>query len=94
LDYETWSFNLTEANLAGQDVLPDWQKLYSFKDTFGVDSMLPQDLDAFVQRLASDAQLQDLYFRYLLLYNHESDTIYLTRFLLGITGLLATQPWH
>jgi Acid sphingomyelin phosphodiesterase C-terminal region len=63
LDHETWSFNLTEANMAGQDVLPNWQKLYSFRETFGLDSLLPQELDQFVKRLATDTQLQDLYYR-------------------------------
>jgi hypothetical protein len=64
LDHETWSYNLTEANLAGPDVLPNWQKLYSFKETFGVDSLLPQEMDSFVRRLASDTGLQDTYYRY------------------------------
>ncbi|XP_059484531.1 sphingomyelin phosphodiesterase-like [Neocloeon triangulifer] len=63
LDHETWSFNLTEANLNGPDVPPTWTQLYSFKDAFGLSSLLPQDLDAFVSRLANDANLQDLYYR-------------------------------
>ncbi|KAF4525726.1 hypothetical protein B566_EDAN011904 [Ephemera danica] len=32
LDHETWYFNLTEANIAGPDVPPNWQKLYSFNE--------------------------------------------------------------
>ncbi|XP_065347089.1 sphingomyelin phosphodiesterase-like [Cloeon dipterum] len=64
LDHETWSFNLTEANLNGPDIPPVWSKLYSFKDAFGLSSLLPQDLNDFVARLATDPDLQDLYYRY------------------------------
>lgn len=53
--------------MAGPDVLPNWQKLYSFKETFGLDSLLPQELDGFVKRLATDTELQDLYYRLFLL---------------------------
>jgi hypothetical protein len=49
--------------MAGPDVLPNWQKLYSFRETFGLDSLLPQALDGFVKRLVTDIELQDLYYR-------------------------------
>ncbi|XP_059468369.1 sphingomyelin phosphodiesterase-like [Neocloeon triangulifer] len=64
LDYETWSYNLTEANLGGPSVLPNWRKLYNFKDTFRVYSLFPEDMDAFVKRMIIDDDLTKLYYRY------------------------------
>jgi len=62
MDHETWYYNLTEANLAGADVAPIWQKLYSFKEAFGLESLHPKVLDQFVHALAKDSVLQDKYY--------------------------------
>ncbi|XP_059484529.1 sphingomyelin phosphodiesterase-like isoform X2 [Neocloeon triangulifer] len=64
LDHETWYYNLTEANLAGPDVPPNWQKLYNFKEAYGLASLHPKDLDAFVTNLVKDKDLQDKYYGY------------------------------
>lgn len=63
LDYETWFYNLTQANLGGEDVAPEWQQLYSFRDLFGVQSLFPMELDDLVTRMIADPQLLDLYIK-------------------------------
>ncbi|KAF4523738.1 hypothetical protein B566_EDAN013855 [Ephemera danica] len=64
LDAESWYFNLTEANLAGSAVPPNWQKLYSFNEAYGTTSMLPDELDAIVYRMAANVSLQQQYFEF------------------------------
>ncbi|KAF4523736.1 hypothetical protein B566_EDAN013853 [Ephemera danica] len=64
LDAESWYFNLTEANLAGSAVPPNWQKLYSFNEAYGTTSMLPDELDALVHRMAANVTLQQQYFEF------------------------------
>jgi len=61
LDYETWFYNLTQANLGGEGVPPEWQMLYSFRDLFGVQSLFPKELDTLVTRMVTDPELLDLY---------------------------------
>ncbi|KAF2878762.1 hypothetical protein ILUMI_27403, partial [Ignelater luminosus] len=63
LDYESWSFNVTEANLV-PNILPRWQKLYSFKDAYGVNDLSPQELARLTIRMATTPYLPKLYFRY------------------------------
>jgi sphingomyelin phosphodiesterase len=63
VDFETWSYNLTEANLNGA-ALPNWRKLYNFKDIFDVPSVFPEDMDAFVKRMIEDDDLTKLYYRF------------------------------
>ena len=62
LDVESWFFNLTEANLAGPDVVPSWRQLYSFNEAFGTTHMRPADLDQLVYRMVADTALQYQYF--------------------------------
>ncbi|XP_059469122.1 sphingomyelin phosphodiesterase-like [Neocloeon triangulifer] len=64
LDHETWYYNLTEANLGGELVPPNWQKLYTFTEAYGVPSALPQDTYDLVLRMINDPQLLQLYFSY------------------------------
>lgn len=70
LDSETWIYNLTEANLKG-NATPNWFKLYSFKDTYGVESLSPTSLDRLVQNMATNISLLEQYSRY---YVKEADT--------------------
>jgi hypothetical protein len=63
LDHETWYFNLTEANLAGPSVPPNWQLLYTFNAAYNVTTQLPVELDALVHRMAGDPALQEQYWR-------------------------------
>jgi len=62
LDSETWIYNLTEANLKG-NATPNWVKLFSFKDTYGVESLSPTSLDGLVQNMASNRSLLEQYSR-------------------------------
>ncbi|KAF2893416.1 hypothetical protein ILUMI_12760 [Ignelater luminosus] len=63
LDYETWTFNVTAANLTPH-ISPSWYKLYSFKHTYGVNNLSPQELAALTVRMARTPYLTNLYFRY------------------------------
>jgi hypothetical protein len=62
LDSETWIYNLTEANMNG-NATPNWVKLYSFKDTYGVESLSPTSLDRLVQNMATNISLLEQYSR-------------------------------
>ncbi|XP_030745687.1 sphingomyelin phosphodiesterase-like [Sitophilus oryzae] len=56
LDTEEWTFNLTEANIKGNDT-PNWYKLYSFREQYGVSSLSPEALTEFMPRLAANHSL-------------------------------------
>ncbi|KAF4522138.1 hypothetical protein B566_EDAN012600 [Ephemera danica] len=45
LDHETWYYNLTEANLGGQSVPPNWQLMYTFNDAYGTTAPFPSQMD-------------------------------------------------
>jgi hypothetical protein len=62
LDHENWYYNLTEANEAGPDVLPNWQKLYTFNEEFGTKALTPSELDLLLHRMADDPSLLEKYF--------------------------------
>ena len=66
LDTETFVFDLPSANAAGQDVFPNWYKLYSAKDDLGMENLFPADWDKVVRRLASE---EDFYEKWLTYYN-------------------------
>lgn len=56
LDFDSWHYNLTEANLSpGQP--PRWQKTYSFKAAYDLEDLSPHSMDGLVQRLAKDENL-------------------------------------
>ncbi|XP_063243798.1 sphingomyelin phosphodiesterase-like [Bacillus rossius redtenbacheri] len=56
LDAESWVYNLTDANLYPY-ITPDWYKLYSFKEAYGVDSLVPSQLESLVNRMTWDHDL-------------------------------------
>lgn len=55
--------NLKEANLYGY---PIWYKLYSAKDAYQMTSLLPQDWDKFVSKLAENDEFFKQYYKYIL----------------------------
>ncbi|XP_026274503.1 sphingomyelin phosphodiesterase [Frankliniella occidentalis] len=61
IDAELWGFNLTHAN-ENPDKRPDWYRIYSFKETFGVKSMHPVHLETFIGSLATDRQMLQKYY--------------------------------
>nr|CAD7195607.1 unnamed protein product [Timema douglasi] len=63
LDSESWVFNLTEANLR-PDHSPDWFKLYSFREEYGVKNLLPAQLDSLAHRMAANHTLIQQYRRF------------------------------
>ncbi|CAG9826411.1 unnamed protein product [Diabrotica balteata] len=63
LDFEEWTFNLTLANL-NPNKNPEWYKLYSFKDAFGVKSLEAQEINDLVMRMTQKHELLDQYYRY------------------------------
>ncbi|KAG5890820.1 hypothetical protein JTB14_008261 [Gonioctena quinquepunctata] len=70
LDAETWTFNLTLANINKKI---DWYKLYSFKQAFEVDSLLPAAMDLLVRKMAKNDTSVDLYNNY---YYRNSDIVH------------------
>lgn len=60
VDHETWVMNLKEANLYDY---PIWYKMYSARKAYDMTSLLPQDWDDLLQRLTSDSELFDLYYK-------------------------------
>lgn len=64
LDYDMWTFNLTDANLTPHQV-PTWYKLYSFKSAYGVDSLKPNDMAKLARDIAENRSLAEQYYRYL-----------------------------
>jgi len=68
-DFETYIFNMAEANLAGPDVNPIWYKLYSAREGLGMENLYPEDWDQLVRRMAVD---DDLYATFHRFYNQDS----------------------
>ncbi|XP_060531078.1 sphingomyelin phosphodiesterase-like [Cylas formicarius] len=60
LDAEEWTFNLTKANL-NPEASPEWYKLYSFKDAFGVDNLGPDEIGNLLVRMTKDHSLINNY---------------------------------
>lgn len=60
VDHETWIMNLKEANLYDY---PIWYKLYSKRLAFQIPSLLPQELDSLVNKMAENQTIFDLYYR-------------------------------
>lgn len=56
LDYESWHYNLTEANLHPHTP-PNWKKTYSFKEAYNLTDLSPATMDGLVQRLGRDRDL-------------------------------------
>ncbi|XP_059484530.1 sphingomyelin phosphodiesterase-like [Neocloeon triangulifer] len=64
LDHENWYYNLTEANLNGPAVPPNWRKLYNFNEEFGTVAQIPSELDQLIHRMINDTSLIEKYNRF------------------------------
>lgn len=60
VDHETWTLNLSEANLSDN---PVWRKLYSARDAYSMQSLRPIDWNDCVIKMAQDNELFDVYFK-------------------------------
>ncbi|XP_053681968.1 sphingomyelin phosphodiesterase-like [Sabethes cyaneus] len=58
-DFESYIFNLTEANQF-PDRRPEWFKLYSFADAFGMHNLSPAEADTMLKRLGTPAGRSEL----------------------------------
>lgn len=56
LDYESWIYNLTKANLNVNEG-PQWFKLYSFKEQFKLQNLSLSSLDDLMHRFAVDSNI-------------------------------------
>ncbi|XP_073991231.1 sphingomyelin phosphodiesterase isoform X2 [Rhodnius prolixus] len=61
LDHETWIMNLREANLYDY---PIWYKEYSARHAYLMQSLSPADWDNYINKLAENITMFDLYFKY------------------------------
>ncbi|XP_022920309.2 sphingomyelin phosphodiesterase-like [Onthophagus taurus] len=59
LDAESWTFNLTEANLTPTQQ-PSWFKLYSFKDVFEMNDLSPKSMRELLIRMTTNHHLLQL----------------------------------
>ena len=62
-DFSTWTFNVTEANLAGSDKNPRWFELYQAKKEYGLKDLSPQSMDNLFERMLTDEDLFERFFR-------------------------------
>lgn len=62
LDHETWTFNLTEANLQ-PDESPNWYKEYTFVEDFTRDTS-PAGIDGLLEEMANHPDLLRQFWRY------------------------------
>ncbi|XP_063244222.1 sphingomyelin phosphodiesterase-like [Bacillus rossius redtenbacheri] len=60
LDAESWVFNLTDANLH-RNSTPEWYRQYSFREAYGVKSLIPSEVETVVNRMAKDHSLLQKY---------------------------------
>ncbi|KAJ3657707.1 hypothetical protein Zmor_009492 [Zophobas morio] len=63
-DYEEWTFNLTLANSQPSTQSPEWYKLYSFVEAYGVESLDAVEVDKVLLKMAEDHSLLDDYFKF------------------------------
>ncbi|GJQ65201.1 hypothetical protein Trydic_g7339 [Trypoxylus dichotomus] len=63
LDYDVWVYNITDANLKPNEA-PDWYKLYSFKEAYGLSGATPADVHQLVVNMADDRATMEQYFEY------------------------------
>ncbi|KAK6619763.1 hypothetical protein RUM43_012528 [Polyplax serrata] len=61
VDFEGWIMDLEKSN---RDEVAHWKKLYSAKESYGLSSLLPNDWNAFYERLKTDDTLMDTYDRH------------------------------
>jgi sphingomyelin phosphodiesterase len=60
LDHENWIMSLKDANMFGY---PIWFKLYSAKAAYNMNSLMPQEWDTLLEKLTSDNEVFDLYYK-------------------------------
>lgn len=65
LDFDEFTFNLTEANLTPNKP-PRWYKLYSFKEAYGLENTSYEQLGDLIKRMTTDISIMQKYFRYVL----------------------------
>lgn len=65
LDYDEFTYNLTEANLTPNKP-PRWYKLYSFKEAYGLESMNYEQLGNLIKRMTADASIMQKYYRHVI----------------------------
>lgn len=63
-DFEEWIYNVTEANKYSEAVPPKWYKLYSFKESYGLQSMSFKDMGKLLDKMSRNQTLLDTYFRF------------------------------
>lgn len=62
MDYESWIFDLTEAN-HNPTSMPEWFRLYSFTEAYGVKDLSPVETEDAVYNIARNKELMQLYHR-------------------------------
>jgi sphingomyelin phosphodiesterase len=60
LDHENWIMSLKDANMFGY---PIWYKLYTAKSAYNMNSLMPQEWDTLLEKLTSDSEVFDLYYK-------------------------------
>lgn len=65
VDYETWSYNMTDANLHQNSTEKlHWFKMYSFRETYGLDHLTVDRVEKLTHEMLEDESLLHKYFRY------------------------------
>ncbi|KRX45026.1 Sphingomyelin phosphodiesterase [Trichinella murrelli] len=62
LDIETYILNVTEANQTGER--PKWKLSYRFKETYGLKSILPDQMDNLIRRFSTNDTVFDIYLKH------------------------------
>ena len=60
VDHETWIMNLKEANLYDY---PIWQKSYSVRRDYDLQTLLPKDWDSFIDKMTNEPNVFDVYYK-------------------------------
>ena len=68
LDTETFVFDLSSANEAGEELLPTWYKIYSAREDLQMENLFPAEWDKVVRRLAEE---EDFYGKWIKYYNKD-----------------------
>merc|ERR1712126_775363 len=64
LDHETWYMDLEKANSAESNYTPEWKKLYSARDAYGLENLQPQQWYEFTKKMANDDEAFNLYYEH------------------------------
>lgn len=75
VDHETWVMNLREANLYDY---PIWYKEYSTRQAYEMPSLIPQEWDNYLYKLAENDTIFETYYKseiFLLYAKHEIQKI-------------------